>query len=58
LTLVALALPNGYHGDFDEHPSYERGADSGTNWARLGEVGCVDLVEAPEVAEVGEMNEA
>jgi hypothetical protein len=48
----------GYHGDFDKHPAYERGADRGSNWARLREVGCVDLVEAPEVAEVGEMNEA
>jgi len=48
----------GYHGDFDKHAADERGADSGSNRARLREVGCVDLVEAPKVAEVGEVNEA
>jgi hypothetical protein len=46
------------HGDLDEHPTHELRADRGSNRPRLGEVGCVDPVEATEVVEVGEMHEA
>jgi hypothetical protein len=48
----------GYHGDLDKHPTHELGADRGSNWAGLRDVGRVNLVETREVVEVGKVDEA
>ena len=57
---VTSLLPGctGYYGDLNKHPAYELGADCGSNWVRLREVGRVDLVETREVVEVGKMDKA
>ena len=53
-----LPVRVGYHGDLDKHPTHELGADRGSKWAGLRDVGRVNLVETREVVEVGKVDEA